>query len=179
MDNKGVSLVELSIAITVALLTFAILFYVTFTLQTNVNIASGLLGMSEKGRLAVNYISQDIREAKAVRSSYGSYSTGGDTLILDVPSIDGSGNIIDPDTKFDVIIYTLDSADPKKLIRVVYADGASSRTSGTETIIEDVDSLSFSGTTSETIGIQITTSTATADAERQSTITTSASLRNM
>ena len=93
MDNQGVSSVELSIAIAVALLTFAILFYVTFTLQTNVNIASGLLGMSEKGRLAVNYISQDIREAKAVRSSYGSYSTGGDTLILDVPSIDGSGNI--------------------------------------------------------------------------------------
>jgi hypothetical protein len=189
IKREGFTIVELLVANIVAIMAFVVLFYVTFKLQGNLNVTSGILGISEKGRFASNRISTDIRLAKSVTSSYGTYSTGDTTIVLQVPSIDANGDIIDPDNYLDIIIYTLDSTNPEQLLRIVDANTASSRSDITETVTEYIDTLSFSseGTALSSItdksSIKIITSriitkTTLPGINRTNEIITSASLRN-
>ncbi len=186
----GLTLVELMIANVLALLAIASLFYASITIQKNMNITSEILGISEEGRLAINHISRDAREARLVLSSHSPYATGDTTLILRVPSIDQYGDLINPDTYFDIIIYALDTGDPQKLLRIVDAHTASSREDTAELIAEKIDTLLFSsnGTglssvtdkgTVRTVTIEIITmSTQPIAPGRQNTIISSVSLRN-
>ena len=190
-DKKGITIIELLVASAISLLAFAVLFYIAFTIQDNIGITSGILGISEKGRFAINRISKDVRESKSVIFSYAAYSTSDNVIILQVPSIDGSGDMIDPDNDFDIIIYTLDSTDPEKLLRIIDANesAGSSRVDTSETVTENIDTLLFSsqGTglfsiadkaSIKTITIKIITKTTLPGLDRQNETITSASLRN-
>ena len=187
--SRGFTIVELLIANFIAALAFVVLFYVAFTIQDNIGTTQGVLGISEKGRFAIDHISRDVREARAVLSSYSAYITDDDTIVLSLPAIDLNGNIIEPIIFFDKIIYTLDPIDPETLLRIVVADSASSRNSDQEDITKNMFSIVFSsgGTglssvfdkgTIRTVGINIITTTVTAGVSRQNEIITSVSLRN-
>jgi len=186
----GFTIAELMVAASIALMAFAVLFYISFTIQDDIGITSSVLGISEKGRLAIDRISKDIRKAKSVISSYGSYTSGNTTLILRIPSIDINGDIIDPKTYFDTIIYTLDPGNPVRLLYIVNANAVSSRNNATEIVTQNVNTLLFS---SNGIGLSsitdtasiitvtvkiITSTTALAGSPRLNKITTSISLRN-
>ncbi len=186
----GLTLVELLIANILALLAIASLFYASITIQKNMNITSEILGISEEGRFAINRISRDAREARSVLSSHSPYATDDATLILRVPSIDQFGDLINPDTHFDIIIYALDTENPQKLLRIVDAHTASSREDTAELVAEKIDTLLFSsnGTglssvidkgTVKTVTVEIITmSTLPIAPGRQNTIISSVSLRN-
>ena len=191
IDKKGITLTELLVANAIALLAFAVLFCVAFTIQDNIGITRGLLGISERGRFAINRISRDVREAKSVISSYAAYSTTDDVIILQIPSIDGSGNMIDPENDFDIIIYTLDPADPEKLLRIIDANesAGSSRVDTSGTVTKNIHTLLFSsqgtGLSSvankasvKTVTIKIITKTTLQGLDRQNETIASVSLRN-
>src|SRR3990167_7853382 len=116
IKESGLTFIELLVATLIGTLVFMVLFYVSFTIQDNINISSGILGITETGRLAVSHITNDARQAKLL-TSYGSYSTTDTSIVLEVPVADTNGTIIGS----DMIIYTLDAADATKLRRIVYA----------------------------------------------------------
>ena len=66
------------------------------------------------------------------------YSTDQHTLVLKIPSIDGSGNIVSE--KFDYAVFYLIG---KSLFRLVEADAASSRPSGLNKISDAVSTITF------------------------------------
>jgi len=186
----GFTIAELMVAASIALMAFAVLFYISFTIQDDIGITSSVLGISEKGRLAIDRISKDTRKAKSVISSYGSYTSGNTTLILRIPSIDINGDIIDPKTYFDTIIYTLDPGSPERLLYIVNANAASSRNNATEIVTQNVNTLLFSSNGTGlssitdkasiiTVTVKIITSTtALAGSPRLNQIPTSISCRN-
>jgi hypothetical protein len=82
---------------------------------------------------AMEEILRDIRDACAIDATHGAYSTSAQTLILRVPSVYPaahalSGQVIDRNTAFDEIIYTLttDAIGPT-LQRIVDANSQSRR----------------------------------------------------
>ena len=182
--ESGLTLIELLVATLIGTLVFLVLFYVSFSIQENINISSGILGITESGRLAVSHITNDARQAKLL-TSYGSYSTTNTSIVLEVPVTNMSGTIIGS----DMIIYTLDSADPTKLRRIVYTTTGSPRSDSSNIIAEGVDTLLFSsyGTGLSSVAslgsvklltIKIVTKKTAAGINRVNEIRTSASLRN-
>ena len=178
------------VAITMGMLVIAGLFVLTYSMQGNIGLSTEILGISQKGRLAVNYISKDIREAAFVAASHGGYTTDNGTIILGLPAINASGNVIVPISSYDYVIYT---AEEDNLMRITDADLSSARGDTNEVIIDALLQLSFY---SEGSGSDIPLSTVTSKTsirtlkivalttgefmgnERQNTMTTSASLRN-
>ncbi len=184
IKESGLTFIELLVATLIGTLVFLVLFYASFSIQENINISSGILGITETGRLAVNYISNDVRQAKLL-TSYGPYSTGNTTIVLEVPVADDNGTIIGS----DMIIYTLDAVDSTKLRRIIYATAGSPRSDSSNIIAEGVDTLLFSsyGTGLSSIAnpgsvklltIKIITKKTAAGVSRTNEIITSASLRN-
>ncbi|MDD5680488.1 MAG: hypothetical protein PHI59_04525 [Candidatus Omnitrophica bacterium] len=185
IKNYGLTLVELLVATFVGMLTFSVLFYVSFTIQNSITVSSGILGITETGRFTIDRISNDIREAKEVKSSYGSYVSGDATLVLEIPVANISGVV----TGFDTVIYALDSGDPTKLRHIVYATAGSARKDTSEIVTENVKNLLFSSGGTElssityknavkTLSVKITTAKIAMGFERINEVTTSVSLRN-
>ena len=93
-------------------------------------------------RQGLNWLSRDIKEGIQVVSSWDAYTTSANCLVLQVPSVDSNGLIIDVDNEFDYIIYRLNSQFPNRLERIVDAkDGVSSRVDSSRAIITRVDSF--------------------------------------
>jgi hypothetical protein len=81
----------------------------------------------EESRMPMAWISRDIRGATGIHNEANSlpisgttYSTGPNCLILEVPTIDGAGNI----TGTDYIVYAFDSAN-HRLLRIIKNNGGS------------------------------------------------------
>jgi hypothetical protein len=105
-------------------------------------------------RHVLNYISRDIKGATQVVPSWDVYATSTDCLILQVPSLDSNGLIIDVDSQFDYIIYLLNSEYPNRLERIIDAnDGVSSRTDSSRTIATRVNSFQLSSGGIELSGV--------------------------
>lgn len=183
--KSGLTILELLVATLIGSLTFLVLFCVSFTIQDSINISGGILGITETGRFAISRISNDIREAETVKSSYSSYTSGDTTLVLEIPVANTSGTV----TGYDIVIYTLDAADPTKLRYIVYATAGSTREDVSEIIAEDVKTLLFSSNgvslssvadknTVKILTVKIEVAKAVMGLERLNEATTSASLRN-
>ena len=129
----------------------------------------------------MNIISRDIRKAESILTSYSTYTAGASTLILRVPSIDGSGELLtDIDGKiqsYDIIIYTMDATETDKLIRRTYPATGSSRSSGIDNVAKGIDTFTVTTVSSESVGMEILTQAALASIS-QGRLKTSCILRN-
>lgn len=185
--SRSLTLIELLIATLIGALTFLVLFCVSFTIQENIRVSSGILGLTETGRLAIDRISTDLRQAKTVLSSYGAYTTGDATLILEIPVANSSGTVIGS----DIVVYTLDPEDSTKLRQIVIATAGSPRTNLSEIVAKNIKNqgLGFysNGTllsaisnksTIKIITVKIVTSKILVGTERLNEIATAASMRN-
>jgi len=93
-------------------------------------------------RQVLNYISRDVKEAIQVLPSWDVYTTSSSCLVLQVPSLNPSGLIIDIDNQFDYIVYRLNPEYPNRLERIIDAnDGISSRMDTTRVIATRVNSF--------------------------------------
>jgi type II secretory pathway pseudopilin PulG len=185
--SRSFTLIELLIATLIGALTFLVLFCVSFTIQENIRVSSGILGLTETGRLAIDRISTDLRQAKAVLSSYGAYTTGDATLILDIPVANSSGTI----TGSDIVVYTIDSGDSTKLRQIVITTAGSPRTNLSEIVAKNIKNqgLNFysNGTPLSAVSnksaikivtVKIVTSKVLVGTERLNEAATAASMRN-
>ncbi len=94
----------------------------------------------EDSRMPMSWVSRDIREASsvhdgAVTAYNGSqYVTGETCLVLEVPSLDGTGSIIPGN--IDYIIYSYDSMN-RRLLRII-SPTAGTRSNSTRVMADDL-----------------------------------------
>lgn len=135
---KAFTLVELLIAISILFAVIIISVGATIALNTNYKVLMSYLTSSLKGREAIEAISKDCRMAARVLDSYAGYTTTDSSIVLKVPSIDASGQIIDVNKYFDYIIYRVVNGD---LWKIVMPYSGSSRAPHNGVIKEPVESL--------------------------------------
>jgi Tfp pilus assembly protein PilW len=183
--SKGVTIIEVLIASIISVVILAAALAIFSLSQRCFVTGLGFVDIHSDARKAIYRITRDIKWATRVMPASDT-----NTLVLEVPSIDGAGDIVDIDTTFDYITYQLDPAEPEELERIVLADAASSRVSATQMIANNVANIEFSSggtqlsmmadvTSASDISIEITTTREIAGSwDLDETHTSSAHLRN-
>lgn len=142
--NKGFTLVELNIASVIILLVFLAVFSLYISVWRNFTLGNTYLDTYAGSRKASGWLIRDIRCAAQVVEQYpltgaAIYQTGDHVIVLRVPSINSSGQVISPG--LDYIIYKLQDSN---LYRIVYADASSSRANENRIIARYCKELTFS-----------------------------------
>ena len=188
--KKGFTLVEMIVGfglVGIVSVLVAALYFTNFKLFSNQNTS---IDVNSQNRLAIDNITNQIRESMAVAASCCSptETAGSNELVLQLWPTDTNGDPTDPGaSNYDYIIYKLDSANSTITKQTVPASGISHRTSGTKVLAVSLatNGLQFTyapdNTTPSTateIIVSIVT-TGTAAGKTQTVIqTTSATLRN-
>lgn len=142
---KGFTLVELTVVVALMAFIMLILMSLYVTGQQFLMTESARNDVIRDNRYVFDWISRDIKGAVQVVSSWDAYTTSSNCLILQIPSVDSSGLIVDIENELDYIIYRLNSEHPNKLERVVDAkDGVSSRVDSTRVLATRVNSFLLS-----------------------------------
>jgi len=136
-SSRGFSIIEISIAV--------IIISILSIIIAKIFIAHSDLSSREQtsweiqfnNSLAQTKIKDSILEATKVMMTKTinatSYTSGANTLILELPSIDTAGDIISE--KYDYTVFYLNPSDETQLLTSLEADGASSRTSSSDRTI--------------------------------------------
>lgn len=151
---KGITLIE--VLVTVTIVSFMILAMLSLYVagQRYFMNGSARSDVLRDNRHVLNYISRDVKEAIQVVPAWDVYATSSDCIILQVPSLDSNGLIIDIDSQFDYIVYRLNSEYPNRLERVIDAnDGVSNREDSSRTIATRVNSFQLSSGGIELSGV--------------------------
>ncbi len=139
---KGITLVE--VLVTVTIVSFLMLAMLSLYVAGQRYFMNGTArtDVLRDNRHVLNYVSRDVQEAIQVMPTWDVYATSSDCLILQVPSVDSDGLIIDIDSQFDYIVYRLNSEYPNRLERIIDAnDGISNRVDSSRTIATRVSSF--------------------------------------
>jgi prepilin-type N-terminal cleavage/methylation domain-containing protein len=170
--KRGFTLMEVLVAVSIAVFTLAVIISLYLASQQSFTMGTTFLEVHGGARVAMDWMVKDIRWATQASTP------AIDELSLEIPSIDGSGDIIDIDNTFDYITYQLNATDPTRLERTVNADALSSRVDETRIIANNVSSITFNSSGSN-IAIALTTSrTVLGGRTLQETLNSTVELRN-
>lgn len=128
---------QFSLLIGVIVLAAAVSLYL-FYWRTFV-IGNAILDVYTNSRIAAEWMVRDIRSAAQVVPSHDTYTTTDNSIVLQIPSIDSSGDVIG--SHYDHIIYQLQDSD---LYRIVKKDSSSARQEENRAIAHYCTSLNFS-----------------------------------
>lgn len=142
---KGLTLIELLITMAlVSLVVTALLSLYSAGQEYFIN-GSSRADVLRDVRYVQTWISRDIKEAVQVLPSWDAYTASDSCLILRIPSVDGSGYIIDIENDFDHVIYRIHPQISGRLERIIDAkDGVSSRTDGSRFLATRIGSFQLS-----------------------------------
>jgi prepilin-type N-terminal cleavage/methylation domain-containing protein len=135
---RGMSLIEMLIVVALSALIMIALLSLYMAGQRYFFNQNSRADAIEDSRMPMAWISRDIRDASNVHdgaiTAYdgGTYATGANCLVLELPSIDASGLIISGST--DYIVYTYDATN-HRLIRII-DPGGGVRTSDTRVMAD-------------------------------------------
>lgn len=96
------------------------------------------LTVTADARFALDEIDSSVRAADIVATSYSSYTTGTQVLVLQLPSINASNQIIS--ATYDYFVYYLSGSS---LLRQIFPNAASSRQASTKKMASNVTGLVF------------------------------------
>jgi prepilin-type N-terminal cleavage/methylation domain-containing protein len=99
--------------------------------------------LTESLTLATDNLTDDVKNASAIEASYSSYTSGSQTVVLDLPAVDSSHNIIYSGTSFvlDRVVYAYASG---ALTRSVFPGSGSTRSAVTrKTVLSKITALNF------------------------------------
>lgn len=137
-SSRGLTLVEMLIAITINLLG-AVAIVSTLILTSRMTAQAYYLNKATmEARLVIDMLTSDARMAMTLESSFGTFTADANTLILKLPAIDAEGIPVDPESKFDRIVYHRSPSAADRLARTIVADASSARKSETRTVAESV-----------------------------------------
>jgi len=153
-SRSGFTLVELLLSLGVASILLAVIMSMSVSSQQLFALGSVFSDIHAEVRISMDYMKRDIMGATRMMNSYGGYTTTSSSIILEIPSVDVNGNVIDINNDFDYITYALNSGDPTQLDRIIDASASSSRADETQIFARNVDTLLFSsgGTVLSSIG---------------------------
>ena len=144
---KGVSLLELLIAIALAGIVGVLVAGIFFANSRLFSDQQTSIAVSDQNRLALDEITKEVRQSVKVVETCagcGGETTGGNTLILRNWPIDSAGKPIPPAGCFyDYIIYKRNTAN-NNLLKQIIPHSSSARTTSTKIIATDVVDLQFS-----------------------------------
>lgn len=143
MDEKGLTLVEVltTLAIATVVVTLLVVIMINtgglFTKQSS-KVEQGLSVNDALGKINLN-----VRQSSGVAPTYSTYTSGTQLLVLKIPSIDSSGNVVT--NTFDHFIFLLDSSiGSGQVLRFkVFPNSASSRGSVDQILSNNVDLINF------------------------------------
>lgn len=137
--KQGFSLIEMLIGLVImSLLVVALLSLYSKGQQQFIN-ENARADVLEDSRAPLVWIARDVKSAVQVAASWGSYTTSENTLVLQVPSVDSSGLIIDVAADFDYIIYLVSN---NRLQRIIDAkEGTSARVDGSRYLADNMTEL--------------------------------------
>lgn len=138
LNKRGFTIGEVIVAAFIGMIVVAAAIGLHFMAQESLSLGVAFLEIHSEARISMDYMARDIRWATRVMPA--STTT---TLVLEVPSIDGAGYIIDIDDTYDYITYSLNPGNPQQLLRGIAANVVSSRVSGANAIAENVTGLAF------------------------------------
>jgi type II secretory pathway pseudopilin PulG len=139
---KGITLVEVLVTVTIVSFLMLAMLSLYVAGQRYFMNGSARSDVLRDNRHVLNFVSRDVQEAIQVMPTWDVYATSSDCLILQVPSVDSDGLIIDIDSQFDYIVYRLNSEYPNRLERIIDAnDGISNRVDSSRTIATRVSSF--------------------------------------
>ncbi len=137
-NKKAFSLLELVIVVAIFIIAIVIAIQMFTNLNRDYKVLTVYLKSYLKGREIIDIISKDCRMGVRVMDSYGAYTTVDNCLVLKMPSIDASRNIIDVNNEFDYIIYKMDGGD---LWKTVIPGSGSSREAYDGVFKKSIESL--------------------------------------
>jgi prepilin-type N-terminal cleavage/methylation domain-containing protein len=142
---KGLTLVELLVAMALVSLLMTALLALYSAGQRYFLSESVRLEELRDVRHVQNWMIRDIKEAAQVLPSWDVYTASDSCLILLVPSVDTSGDIIDIENDFDYVVYRLNPQIPSRLERIMDAkDGVSARSDSSRWMSTKVSSFLLS-----------------------------------
>lgn len=145
-SNRGVTFVEMLVVTGISMVLFASIFTVNLLARQTFEFSTTFMDIHGGTRMGMDWMTKDVRWANQVLSSIKikgtTYRTADDEIVLEIPSIDGNGDVIEGTS--DYIAYHLNASDPTILERTIDADHASDRTDETRTISNNVNTLNFS-----------------------------------
>jgi len=155
-NKKGFTLVEVMFSTVIGVIILGMVMILYVGVNNSMTMGLALMEINSDGRLAMDRIVRDVRWATQVVTSRTvtstNYVTGDDELIIEIPSIDSSGDVIA--STYDYVIYTLDASDSTRLRKIVDPDVSSNRNSLDQIIAENINSfaLSSGGTALGSVG---------------------------
>ncbi len=143
--QKGFSLIELLVIVAIGSFLILAMLSLYVSGQRYFMIGTARTDVLRDNRQVLNWVSRDVKEGIQVLPSWDVYSSSSTCLVLQVPSLDSNGLIIDIDNEFDHIVYGLNSEFPNRLERIIDAkDGVSSRADSARVITTRVNSFQLS-----------------------------------
>lgn len=140
--NRGFSLVELIIAITIFIIiaTLLTLFFVNYYKTYRFQQAG--IKLSNFASVGANALQENVRQADKIITTHSfsgvNYTTNSTNLILELPSVDSAGNIIN--ATYDYVLFYISG---NSLYKLVQANNSSVRTSGLKKINDNVLNINF------------------------------------
>ncbi|MFB0565572.1 MAG: prepilin-type N-terminal cleavage/methylation domain-containing protein [Candidatus Aminicenantaceae bacterium] len=142
---KGITLIEFLVATAIGVIILIGILTLYSTGQRYLINGGIRADVLHDGRYVLEWLSRDIKEAIQIIQSWDVYSTTSDSLVLEIPSINSSGFIVDIENDFDYIIYRQKPQFAHKLERIVDAkDGVSSRVDSSRIIANRISSFVLS-----------------------------------
>ncbi len=145
-QSAGFSLLESIVTIGIAVFVFLIIALVFIAHNKLFNLQSILADSEINNYLALNHLGKLIKSSNRVLASQTinsiNYSSSANVLVLELPSVDSSQNIIP--NSFDYAAIHQSSTDQTKLIVSLQANSPSSRASGNILISSGVQKIIFS-----------------------------------
>ena len=139
---KGVSLIELLLAVAIGMIVILAVLSLYMSGQKYFFNQDARAETIDDSRFPADWISRDLRGALQVMSTVGSHSSSSNALVLQVFALDVNGFVLEG--IFDYIIYRREPGDPRILERIIQANAASSRVSGSRVMADDVTAVDFS-----------------------------------
>lgn len=142
MKGKGFTLVEMVIAVAVAAIAGTLL--IQLLIQSNGLFYQQTAKVNQGLKLndTTLQIEADVKSAAAIAASYLSFTTSSSTLVLKIPSLDASGNVIDQN--YDFLVIYKDSTNPKILRRRIFPSAPPSlRGSLNQVLLTNLSDITF------------------------------------
>lgn len=140
--NQGFSFAESLIAIAILVLVLLAILFVYMNFSRVNSFQQATMKTAESVRTAANEMQKAVLQSRKIAESHSfsgnSYSTDADTLVLEIPAIDGSGNILDGEYDY-MVFYTSGT----NLYKRVDADADSDRQSGLNQLSDVISSIAF------------------------------------
>ncbi|MBI4049545.1 MAG: four helix bundle protein [Candidatus Doudnabacteria bacterium] len=137
--SSGFTLIEIIVVVAMFAMTMLILADLFVGQNQIYRTQTAELNVTSDARVALDEVDAAVRAADVVAGSFGSFTTGPQTLVLQIPAINASNQIIA--ATYDYMVYYLNGTN---FFRQIIPNAASSRSAQTKKLASNVTGLLFS-----------------------------------